>query len=114
MYQLIGNGFAKKVADMIADPLNGNKAMPSIGTVINYYHDNNTADISVSVDRADTTKQGVSVLLNTQGKSFLKSGDPVLVIFLYGDPDLPVILGKLDEKYYTKTREEIKRNIITL
>lgn len=115
MNEIITNGFAKRIADMVHDPLSSNKVMPSFGTIINFYHDNNTADITVSINGEEKVMQGVTIVNNNPtNKTCFIFKDPVLVIFLFGDPDKPVILGKLDEQYFCNTREAMRRNIITI
>ena len=115
MNEMIGNGFIKKVADLVQDPMGSNKIMPSIGTVINYYEDNNTVDIRVSIDGGDKLRQGVTITnSNPASKTCFLTNDHVLVLFLFGDGDRPVVVGKLDERFYEKTREDMRRKIISL
>lgn len=99
MKEHINNPLVKSIADKMQGIINS-KVIASIGTIISYDINTNTASVNINVDGQDKLYPIVTPILHSQYiKNYYKSGDNVVVLFINGDHFCPVILGKLDLNY---------------
>jgi hypothetical protein len=47
-------------------------------------------------------------------KDFYKKGDTVAVLFMFGDQDMPMILGKIDGSYIVSTKYAMESDLIDI
>lgn len=115
MNEMIRQGFAKKVADMITDPVVNGKIFCSIGRVLNYYNDNHTLDLLLTIQGTEAVRRSVPILISDPNcKTYYHTDDTVFVLFVFGDNDMPVVIGKLDEQYTINSKSKLQSALINL
>ena len=115
MNEMIKQGFAKKVADMITDPVVNGKIFCSVGKVLKYYSDNHTLDLTLTIQGTEAVRRSVPILINDPNyKTYYHEGDVVVVLFIFGDNDMPVAMGKLDEQFMLNSKSKLQSTLINL
>jgi hypothetical protein len=115
MKELILNPVAKMIAEQVSGPVSDLRYHSSMGTILAYYPETNTADISVNVRGEEQLKRSVPMLITSPTSSTIYfEKDKVLVLFLFGDSDIPVILGKVDETFAINTMARLKKQYINI
>lgn len=113
MKDLIMNPVAKKIAESVAGPISTSKYNCTVGVILQYFPATNTADMYTTISGTEHVFRGIPILMiSSSVKLFLHVGDHVVVLFLFGDQDQPVIVGKIDEKYAVDTKTKIGNDFI--